>query len=225
MLTTDVIFGNKDWEVQRLQGKVKYNSPEVKAVYDKFAGWVKKGYFGKGFMGLTYQQCEEMFATGKGAMFPMGNWFIGDLANLKPEFDVGWFLYPTKDGNGGYLKALGNSFSISAQTKNPEQVLKFYKWLTTSAEAVGIISERMSLIPDISETVNYKMNPLMQDILDTIKGKDGTIWAYAQWGDNAPPPGAYDFCVKISQDVAAGADITSSLQKFDEEYDKLLKAR
>jgi len=225
MLTTDVVFKNPDWEIQRLKGEVKYNSPEVIKVYEKFIDWRDKGYFGKGFMGLTYQQCEEMFATGKAAMFPMGNWFIGDLANLESDVDVGWFPFPTEDGSPGYLKALGNSFSVNANTEHPEEVLAFYKWLTTDPEAVRITCERMSLIPDIKAAVEMNMDPLLQEIINKVQGMDGYIWTYAQWGDNAPPPGAYDYCVKISQDIAAGADIASSLQNFDEEYDKLQAAR
>jgi ABC-type glycerol-3-phosphate transport system substrate-binding protein len=204
---------------------VKYASPDIIKVYKKFISYIDKGYFGKGFMGNTYQQCEEIFATGKAAMFPMGNWFIGDLAQLKPSFETGWFTYPTESGKPFYVKGLGCSFSVSAQTKSPKEVLAFYKWLATSAESVALQSERMSLIPDVKEKVSYKADPLLLEIQKKISGLDSAIWAYTQWGDNAPPPGAYDFCVKISQDVAAGADIEKSLKSLDEEFDKLLKSR
>jgi ABC-type glycerol-3-phosphate transport system substrate-binding protein len=226
MLSTDVFLKNHDWEIQRLQGKVKYNSPEVIKTYKKFQDYIKKGYMGKGLMSITYDQCKEMFATGKGAMFPMGNWFIGDLVQLKPEFEVGWFPYPTEDGTPGYLKGLGTSFVMSSSTKNPQEVIAFYKWLTTDPEALAPQYDRLQVVPDVKANVDFNAAPLLKEIIQSTNNIDNSaIWSFSQTGDNVSPPGAYDFNVKISQEIAAGSNIEKALQKLDAEYDRLLKAK
>jgi len=223
--TSATIFNTPDWDIKRLANEVKYDSPEVIKGYQSFSDFNKKGYFGKGMMGTSYQQCTEKFATGKAAMYPMGNWVIGDFAALKPDFEIGWFPFPAFEGTTKAIKGLGTWFVISAETKSPKEAIDFYKWLGSDPEAMAPICERMSLIPDVNNKIDYKADPLLLSIISKTDTMDSVVASGAQVGDNVPPPGFADIQQKIDSEIAAGSDIIKSVQNQDVEYDKLLKLK
>ena len=67
----DVLNKNPNWTVERYEGKVKFDCPEWRGIYDKFRTLIDKGYIEKNALSYTSASSQEAMVQGKGAMIGM----------------------------------------------------------------------------------------------------------------------------------------------------------
>ncbi|RIX60566.1 extracellular solute-binding protein [Paenibacillus nanensis] len=90
--------------------------------------------FADGFLTADYGTSRNLFGQGQAAMFVMGNWEAGLATdeNFPEEFrnNVGAIPYPSSDkGKASDLAAwFGGGYSISKNTKHPEEAVKFMQY-------------------------------------------------------------------------------------------------
>jgi len=125
LVSVDVYGKTPDWLVQRRAGKVKFADPEFTKAAGKFADLAAKGYIDKTNVSRDYAATEQAFLDGKGAMYPMGNWFSANADTKKKDFDIGIFNFPTEDGKLVVPAYTGGGMIVSANAKNLTEAKKF----------------------------------------------------------------------------------------------------
>ncbi len=90
-----------NYRKQLMAGEARYIDPEVKAVYQIWAGLLNNGYFNTNANDLDWAQATQMVASNKAAMTLMGSWAIPMLQESsagsegKKKFD--FFAFPVMD--------------------------------------------------------------------------------------------------------------------------------
>jgi len=122
---TDVYAKNPKWMADRRAGKVKFCDADWKAAASKLAALATSGYVNKADVSRDYAGTQQAFLDGKGAMYPMGNWFAGEVDGKKPAFDVGQFNWPSDDGKMVVPAFTGGGLLVNAKAKNLDAARKF----------------------------------------------------------------------------------------------------
>lgn len=124
---TDVYAKNPTWMADRRAGKVTFCDADWKAAAAKLADLSAKGYVNKGDVSRDYAATQQAFLDGKGAIYPMGNWFAGALDDPKtrPAFDVGQLTWPSDDGTMVVPAFTGGGLLVNAKAKNLDAARKF----------------------------------------------------------------------------------------------------
>jgi ABC-type glycerol-3-phosphate transport system substrate-binding protein len=125
VVSTDVYGKTPDWMTQRRENKVKFTDPDFEKAAAKFADLAAKGYIDKSNVSRDYAATEQAFLDGKGAMYPMGNWFAAAADSKKHNFEIGVFNFPTDDGKLVVPAYTGGGMVVSATAKNLDAAKKF----------------------------------------------------------------------------------------------------
>jgi multiple sugar transport system substrate-binding protein len=122
---TDIYAKNPKWIADLRAKKAKFCDAEFKNASGKLADLAAKGYVNKADVSRDYAGTQQAFLDGKGAMYPMGNWFAGELDGKKPAFEVGQFNWPSDDGKMVVPAFTGGGLLVSAKAKNLDAARKF----------------------------------------------------------------------------------------------------
>jgi raffinose/stachyose/melibiose transport system substrate-binding protein len=132
-----------------LDGKKTFEDPAFVEAVDSFQNLVQAGAFQEGATSFDYNAGENLFKTGKAAMYFMGSWATGGIETSSVNGKVGVFKFPTINGKGNpneFMLAPGSAFAISANSKHLKEtkdflnyfMLNFPKESFASKGAVGI---------------------------------------------------------------------------------------
>ena len=124
---TDVYAKNAKWMGDRRGNRTKFCDPDFKGALTKLGDLAAKGYLNKAEVSRDYAGTQQAFLDGKGAIYPMGNWFAGALddAKTKPSFEVGQFNWPADDGKMVVPAFTGGGLLVNAKAKNLDAARKF----------------------------------------------------------------------------------------------------
>lgn len=75
--------------------KLKYDSPEMLAVYARIQDYNNRGYFGPNPVNMDHNMEKTAFHTGKSAMHMDGSWYIGEGSTSQISDIIGVFPFPT----------------------------------------------------------------------------------------------------------------------------------
>jgi multiple sugar transport system substrate-binding protein len=160
---TDVYAKNASWMADRRANKVKFCDADWKAAATKLADLAAKGYVNKADVSRDYAGTQQAFLDGKGAMYPMGNWFAGEIDGKKPAFDVGQFNWPSDDGKMVVPAFTGGGLLVNAKAKNLDAARKFALGFQTdksnmdnSAKADGLFVAIKGYTPPSDVGAAYK---------------------------------------------------------------------
>jgi len=137
----------------------------------------KQGYLEKDINSSNWELSKKDVATGKSAMYYLGNWVINQVidAGAKTE-DVGFFPFPVND-SGKLAAPLGPDwfYGVNKDSKNLETAKAFVKWLIEDsgfddfAGFIPVLKDKKPNLPQLSEfTAN---NPTM---IEGVPGDDDT---------------------------------------------------
>lgn len=100
-------------------------------------------YFPKGYEGIDYVTMQQMFGTGNAAMFMGGSWEIGIFEDLGGLDDVGYFAppLPQKGDTLQYCFHVDSGIGFNKNTKHPEELKTYMKWLVSSEYAQLFMNE------------------------------------------------------------------------------------
>lgn len=101
-------------------------------ILEKWAVMVEEGYITPEMLGISYDQAQDEFATGKAAMWESGPWAAGSLHEKNPDGNFGMFPIPGfNKGTGWLVGGPGTAYAVNADTKVKEQVLQVMDLIST----------------------------------------------------------------------------------------------
>jgi raffinose/stachyose/melibiose transport system substrate-binding protein len=126
-----------------LDGKKTFEDPAFVEAVDAFQSLVQAGAFQEGATSFDYNAGENLFKTGKAAMYFMGSWATGGIEASSVNGKVGVFKFPTINGKGNpneFMLAPGSAFAISANSKHLKETKEFlnYFMLNFPKEAFAV---------------------------------------------------------------------------------------
>ncbi|GFN32829.1 extracellular solute-binding protein [Paenibacillus xylaniclasticus] len=114
-----------------VDGTKDFNDPAFTEAVDAFQQLVQAGAFQDGATSMDYNAAENLFKTGKAAMYYMGTWSAGAVDQSEIGPDAGVFKFPTVNGKGDldeYMLAPGSGFAVSANSKHLEETKDFLNY-------------------------------------------------------------------------------------------------
>src|SRR4029450_13287881 len=196
-VSADVYTSTPDWMTQRRDNKVKFTDPAFVKAATKVADLAKQGYINKQDLSRDYAATEQAFLEGKGAMYPMGNWFASSADSKKPGFDIGVFSFPGDSGDKWICADTGGGLGVSSKAKNLKAAKEFALAfqldkgnLDNSVKADGLIPAIKGYQPPADVGPVYKAG---YDLYQQAVRDDAVVNAF-NWesADDSPLPGISD---------------------------------
>lgn len=153
------------------------------------------------------------FATGKAPIMYLQFAEIPMLEKVLPEgFTYGFFNFPAFEDGKGDVKALTGApegFMISNKAKNPEECVKFLKWLV-SKKGGEALTTKCGDLSCVSGAVDAEdALPAQLEAMDMIKSAS----TLTPWFDNACDAAVYTVYGQGAQAIAAGDDTPEGVMK------------
>ncbi|TCO48824.1 ABC transporter substrate-binding protein [Actinocrispum wychmicini] len=209
VVSVDVYGKTPDWLTQRRADKVKFSDPLFTAAVAKFADLAAKGYIDKDSVSRDYAATEQAFLDGKGAMYPMGNWFAANADTKKHDFDIGVFNFPTDDGRLVVPAYTGGGMSVNAHAKNLDAAKRFALAFQTDKQQIDVSVKADGLVPAIK---GYQMpadiGPVLKagyDLYQEAVDKNAVVNSFGwETADDGLLPGMKAKFYAVAQDVITG---------------------
>jgi raffinose/stachyose/melibiose transport system substrate-binding protein len=199
-------------DYQVLGKNVDLKSDAFKFGTQKFADYIKKGYFDPKANGILYEDANLSFIQQDHPMMLTGSWLYKWVVdNVKGTFDWDIFLMPGKKLNTG---SGGNLFVVPKNAKNKEYAYEYIDLvLGKAAQTVMANNGGIPVNADISAIKDQKIKRL-NETFSTIVKNDGLSF-YPDW----PVP---DFMTILSGDlqelIAGTKNVDSFLKDIDKSY-------
>ncbi|MFF2092187.1 ABC transporter substrate-binding protein [Paenibacillus sp. NPDC058174] len=222
IISTDVYSKEPDWISKRKKGEAKFSDPLFKDAVLKWKGLHDSKSFNSDGLSIGYSQLQDAFLKGKGAMYPMGSWFVA-AADAQKDIEVGVFPVPTDDGSIIIPYVVGGPASVSASTKYPEAAQLFASEFVTDQETILEVVKSDALIPLEGQNIEFTFSPLFQKVLDiTNQGTkvNGFSW---ESGDAAMIAGMTDEINRSAQNIIMGKSVDEELAALDKKWDDISK--
>jgi len=209
IVSVDIYGKTPDWMTKRRAGSVKFSSPEFVAALAKFADLAAKGYIKASDVSRDYAATEQAFLDGKGAMYPMGNWFAANADSKPHSFEIGVFNLPADDGRTVVPAYTGGGMIVSAKAANLEAAKQFAlgfqldkTQLDASVKADGLIPAIKGYQPPDSVGKVYRAG---YDLYQDAVAKNEVVHAF-RWetADDGLLPGMTDKVDAAAQDLITG---------------------
>jgi ABC-type glycerol-3-phosphate transport system substrate-binding protein len=142
-IMNDVMIGIAD-------KKTDIDFTQMTELFNTYADFVKKGYYGKDFAALDGKAAQLAFTNGKAAMIMDGTWSnsIYEGTSLK----IGRFAIPDKTGVRYAQSGMNNSttYAVAATSKHPKEAAEYVNFLS-SAEATQFIEDANGNVPIVKD--------------------------------------------------------------------------
>ncbi|MGI8335071.1 ABC transporter substrate-binding protein [Actinomadura scrupuli] len=227
ILGTEVYARNAGWMHDRRAGKVKFSGPEYTRAAQKLADLAAKGYIDKRNIAHDYPATQAAFLGGKGAMYPMGNWFAAaaDDPKTKPSFPIGQFFWPS-DGGGQVVPAFtGGGLLVSAKAKNLDAAKRFALAFQLDKSNLDVSTKADGLIPAVrGYTPPADVGPVYKDGYDQFRRAEAAkavVPAFGfEAGDDGMLPGVVPKWDSSMQDLLTGKSPAAVTRSLDAEWQK-----
>ncbi len=124
-----ITFGGIDMQLKLINGELKFNDPQVRAIFENYiVPLIKEGYFSEP---IEWTKAIEEWWSGKYALYFMGTWLTGMVDD--PD-DLGFFPLP---GCKGVVMGTDYIF-VPKYTEHPEEAKLLAKWLATEGQRVHV---------------------------------------------------------------------------------------
>jgi raffinose/stachyose/melibiose transport system substrate-binding protein len=222
-----IALGNKDawpatfwyqYPVLRMQGPgiiQKFNSGDAGASFgdggqkalQMMQTLSQKGYFTKGFNGMSDQDANLLFLNSKAAMVLNGTWQIGSSANAPSGFQLGYFPFPTIAGadakySNDVIAGVAAAFAISQTSQDKADALTFLQFLTSKEVMTNYVDIRKTMVNVKGATTEAAAGPVLYGIVNDIVGKADALDPFY---DTAMPPKAMQTYYNTLQGVLDGS--------------------
>ena len=114
-----------------IHGTAQYNQGGFLAAFEALAKW--KPYLPEGYEALAYPDSQNLFAQGRGAIYPAGSWDISVFRQMNPKLDFGAFAPYTFAGKDKPVidDHPDIAMGINAASKNKDAARTFLQWVAT----------------------------------------------------------------------------------------------
>ncbi|MHB8625270.1 MAG: ABC transporter substrate-binding protein [Aggregatilineales bacterium] len=120
-------WGGEDGNLGLLNGTRKYNDPGFLATFDALSKWIP--YLGANYQAETYPDSQNLFTSGKAAIFPAGSWEIAGFEQ-NASFKMGAFKAPPPaSAKQCYVSnEIDIAMGLNAASKNQDAAKTFLSW-------------------------------------------------------------------------------------------------
>ncbi len=106
-----------------------------------------------GFTGVDYATSQQLFSTGRAAMFVGGSFEIGPFRRANPKLNMDFIAPPGPKGAGLVSRFFDSGFAINAKSEHQADATKLVRWLATPAFAAKA-AEKLGNISSLSSVTN-----------------------------------------------------------------------
>lgn len=194
---------------------VSFDTPENQEAAQILLDWAQAGYFTDGFPGIGYDDCNNNFKAGEGAMTITGSWFAPELMTGTDQ-EFGFFLLPGLSGKQTMaIGGVGIPYAIRKTTQHPDLAAEYLDWMISPRAAELWAQAGMLPAMSLPEDTKVKTDNLFGDTLhawETIN-KNNAVGHYIDWAT----PTFYDTLVaelqKLLGSIATPADFTAAVER------------
>ena len=184
--TNQIVFtsiGANHWKGEEgrkalIAGKAKFTDPAFVSTFDVMAKWAP--YLPKGYQAQTYGDSQNLFGTGRAAIYPAGSWDISYFEqNSKVEF--GAFKPPVqKAGDPCYISDHTDiAMGINSKSPNKADAKVFLEWLS-SKEFTDLYTNKVTGFFSLSNHKIDVKNPVAKEMISWRNQCKSTIRLNAQ---------------------------------------------
>ena len=184
--TNQIVFtsiGANHWKGEEgrkalISGKAKFTDPAFVSTFETMAKWAP--YLPKGYQAQTYGDSQNLFGTGRAAIYPAGSWDISYFEqNSKVEF--GAFKPPVqKAGDPCYISDHTDiAMGVNSKSPNKADAKVFLDWLA-SREFADLYTNKVTGFFSLSKHQIDVKNPVAKEMISWRKQCKSTIRLNAQ---------------------------------------------
>ncbi len=193
---------------------VSFDTPENQQAAQILSDWTKAGYFSEGFAGIGYDDSNNLFKSGQGAMTITGSWFAPELMTGTDQ-EFGFFLLPGFSGQSTMaIGGVGVPFAIRKTTEHADLAAEYLNWMISPRAAELWAQAGMVPAMSLPEDSQVDTDNLFGETLlawQTIN-KNNAVGHYIDWAT----PTFYDTLVSELQKLLGGvttpADMTAAVE-------------
>jgi len=183
--------------------------------------WIKKGYFTKGYDGVSADDATAKFAAGDGVFYMGGTWFAGTIGEGLGD-DAGFIANPAagsgkRAGTGSY----GLGWHISSKTDALSASVAFLAMVMDAETAQTLAS--LDRIPSAKTSLEASSSLLkdMQDAGSSMFADSGLTF-YLDWATDT----MYDvYTSKLQEFMAGRIDASAMMQAVQDNWSKFQESR
>ena len=124
-------FLGPDFVADILSGKANFSDPRYVAALSKLLDL--RPFLPEGYMGVDYATGQQLFLSGRAAMFIGGSFEIANFRKQNPKINMSFIAPPApKPGATGYVsKFYDGGFAVNAKSANQKDALRLVRWMGT----------------------------------------------------------------------------------------------
>ncbi len=223
----DVYAKNQHWNLKRNEGQTSWKDAGPKKAVQELKMLWERDYVVPGFMNISDHQTVDYLVQRKAAMLMSGPWMFNQLTQADPDFEVGFFPIPDRQGRI-YMLGLPQPTgwavsSLAAADSDKNRVIEQFLHFFYSDEEYPKYLQAVNGIPATPLGGSFKVSEQMEEVqrwLDNpkviqLQGMDH------YWGKDAIPPGFRNaFYELIQQVITDNISINKALNKADSIWDQ-----
>ncbi|MDO4623014.1 MAG: extracellular solute-binding protein [Eubacteriales bacterium] len=219
----DIMKAYPNFNEDILSGKLKWTDPVIVDSLNKWQDLINAGYYHKGSMSFSYTQASKEFRDGSAAMFMDGAWSsIGYDKDGITTDDIGIFVVPASSGARSYC-TMPQYWGVAETCEHKEEAFKFCEYvLGGNPEIYKYYLKADATYSVTKEPITYDMGSVQMEFVDNYNDYELVPEIMKVVGDTAMPTGFEDFTCKSLQNIFTGADVTTELETWDAEMQRLL---
>lgn len=161
-----------------IAGKKKFTDPEFVKTWETMAKWSQ--YLPKGYQAQTYGDSQNLFGSGRAAIYPTGSWDISYFEG-NSKVDFGAFKPPVqKAGDPCYISDHTDiAMGINAKSPNKADAKVFLEWIA-SKEFADIYTNKVTGFFSLSNHKIDVKDPVAKEIISWRNQCKSTIRLNAQ---------------------------------------------
>lgn len=202
--------------------EVKFaDSQEWKAVFERFGERLK--YAQEDPFGTDWNTACTMLANAEAAMVVSGDWTANNVADMGEDVELGAFVLPVSNNeqdNVVVYPGAGQSYAVSADSKNQEAATKFVDFMTTKEAGDKYVEKGIGIcvIKDVEATGT---DSALADIVNMMsEGKAVALSADADFNFTEEYRDAFQNVVSNFV-INGGKDVDAVLKELDVEFDRI----
>jgi len=179
-----------------------FDTPENREAAQILSDWAQAGYFTQGYPGIGYDDSNNNFKAGEGALTITGSWFAPELMTGTDQ-EFGFFLLPGFSGQPTMaIGGVGIPYSIRKTTQHPDLAAEYLNWMISPRAAELWAQAGMLPAMSLPEGSQVDTNNLFGETLFAWEAvnKNNAVGHYIDWAT----PTFYDTLVAELQKLLGG---------------------
>lgn len=145
-------FYGQAFEADIVAGSATFEDPRFVGALEKMLE--VRDYLPRGFTGIDYASAQQLFLSGRAAMFAGGSWEIANFRRQQPDLNFDIFASPAANAGGPQLVStfFDGGYAVNAASEHQEEALEFLRFTATPSFGNTLVERlgNISPIPGVS---------------------------------------------------------------------------